>query len=182
MADLVITEKEKLVEIANAIREKSGTSDAMAFPNGFLEVVNSIGGDSAITASGTLTVAENQASGVKVVVDTGVRVINSWSGYVSDNSIFCLWINSKSLVAGSYLFLFCQGISTTDSFSYGVTPNGDIYNVNAAVTYMVGDIKWNYGETVKLIINGSTTGKYAYGLIAGVEYCWAYIFKGELGT
>lgn len=31
MADLVIAEKQKLVEIANAIREKAGTSGAMAF-------------------------------------------------------------------------------------------------------------------------------------------------------
>ena len=56
MADLVITEKEKLVEIANAIREKAGTSDAMAF-DAMSEAIAAID-KGAIYTSGTITPAE----------------------------------------------------------------------------------------------------------------------------
>lgn len=60
MADLVITEKAKLVEIANAIREKAGTSDAMAF-----DALASTIGDievGAKIATGTITPASTVRS------------------------------------------------------------------------------------------------------------------------
>ena len=42
MADLVITEKQKLVEIANAIREKVGLDDGMSFPHGFVSSIEKL--------------------------------------------------------------------------------------------------------------------------------------------
>ena len=42
MGDLVITQKENLVSIADAIREKAGIEDGMSFPDGFLEAVEGI--------------------------------------------------------------------------------------------------------------------------------------------
>lgn len=184
MADLVITEKDDLVSIANAIREKAGVEDSFAFPQGFLEALEEIGGDSMITASGTIIPAESQ-TGDSVLIDTGVVVTNNNTSYVLNNSIFCLWknetANESTTTNGSYVFLFCQGTSSSHSYSYGIRPNGSVYNINSSVTNMKGDFKWNSGQTVKLSVKGNTTGNFTYGLVAGVEYGWAWIFKGELG-
>lgn len=67
MSDLVITQKENLVSIADAIREKAGIEDSMSFPDGFLEAIAGIesGGGGGIPsnitelAGGTYTAASD---------------------------------------------------------------------------------------------------------------------------
>ena len=52
-----------LTSIANAIREKTGGSDSLAFPNGFVSAIDGIAGSSAVLVDETFTLTSNVTSG-----------------------------------------------------------------------------------------------------------------------
>lgn len=55
MADYIVTSGE-LTSVANAIREKNGTSSSLSWPNGFVSGIGSGGGGSSDFSTATLTV------------------------------------------------------------------------------------------------------------------------------
>lgn len=56
MSDLIIANKTDFIEVANAIREKAGTSDPLAFPGGFVNAVESISLGNTIIAACVVSV------------------------------------------------------------------------------------------------------------------------------
>ena len=59
MADLVIANKDDLVSIANAIREKAESTDGLVFPAGFVETIANISANSGLFVIETYTPAED---------------------------------------------------------------------------------------------------------------------------
>lgn len=57
MADLVIANKDDLVSIANAIREKAESTDGLVFPAGFVEAISAIEVGGAKFSTGSITPA-----------------------------------------------------------------------------------------------------------------------------
>lgn len=66
-----------LTIIANAIREKGGTSDTLAFPDAMAEAIaaiEAVGGDSIVAVSGTFTPTEDLTSAYTITFDEQLAV------------------------------------------------------------------------------------------------------------
>lgn len=94
-----------------------------------------------------------------------------------NKSIFLLWKNETGIANGSYIVMFCNGTSTGSSYSYGVRPSGSIYNTNQSSIMHVNLTRVNW-DRMNVTITGNTTANFTYGLVAGVEYGWGFIYKG----
>lgn len=165
-----------LKQIADAIREKGGTFDNLAFPAAMAEAIAAIeaggGGCDFFAAYGTYIPAENH-DGVSVYFDTGIKYGNQT---FNDDCTFILWKNSGyTRVNGSYEFLFRTSNNSGYSYSYGTRPNGSVYYENTSRT-MVATVDLSSNKTIQIEVKGATSANYVYGLVAGVEYKWAFIY------
>lgn len=167
-----------LKTIADAIREKAGTSDSLAFPTAMAEAIAAIeaggGGCDFFDAYGTYIPAENHDR-VIAYFDTGIPYKNQTFND-GNNCTFILWKNSGyTRVKGSYEFLFRTSNNSGYSYSYGTRPSGDVTYANNSTT-MNAKASLSSNKTIQIEVNGTTTGTYVYGLVAGVEYKWAFIY------
>lgn len=152
-------------------------SDALASLIAAIEAGGGGNAGNGKTASGTITVAQDQLSGNLVTIDTGVVVRNALNTYVALNSIFVLWKKTTEKIKGSYIVLYTHNALT---YTYGYRPNGSAYNTESSST-MKAEVKWESGESAKVNVNGDTTVNFTFGLVAGVEYGWYFEFFGETG-
>lgn len=87
-----------LTSIANAIREKAGTSDALAFPAGFAEAIaaiesgGSIIGGASPVATGKLTAAEDIITSYSLPIDKTIFLVGDedWNSDRIYNKIACI--------------------------------------------------------------------------------------------
>lgn len=94
MSELVIANKSDLVTVADAIREKAGIEDGLAFPEGFAEAIAAIeAGEipSNITeiAGGTLTMASDQRQHFAITHNMGKppSVLVLWSASTNQGNM-----------------------------------------------------------------------------------------------
>lgn len=80
MADYIVTSGE-LTSVANAIREKNGTSSSLSWPNGFVSGIGSGGGGSSDFSTAEVTVVGETQS----VIDWALR--NSYFPYVANDEL-----------------------------------------------------------------------------------------------
>lgn len=149
-----------LTSIANAIREKAGTSDALAFPAGFLEAIAAIeSGGGAKVAYGTFTVAQDYTTSgnFEVVHNLGIvpdflivslcnvglsskkyEVDTAFGRRTGTESIFSSLASQKVLYkndstsASTLNYRF--GVSTTNTNGIDVTDNNNVYIKNTNET------------------------------------------------
>ena len=166
-----------LKQIADAIREKGGTSDNLAFPTAMADAITAIeagggsgGGGGPFTAWGTYTPTENQND--LIIIDTGIAV----GGHPAMiDYIILLWRNGGSKrVNGSYEIALGRKTTSGYCYTYGITPSGSVYYGNQS-TVMVIKLDTANGNYV-LKVNGKTDTGFVYGMVAGVEYTWAFIY------
>lgn len=98
-----------LTQIANAIREKAGTSDSLAFPAAMAEAILAIeaGGGGANIVAGTYTPASTQTSRVTVTHNlgtepTGVIFAKQTSQINNNDTILFLWLTGNSAFRAQY--------------------------------------------------------------------------------
>ena len=124
MADLVITEKQNLVNLADAIREKAGLEDGMSFPAGFLEAVAGIeSGGGAEVSFGTITPASTTAT-------------LTWEhGLSKTPSFILLWLSTGS-TASSYTNTLRAYYITPNYGATGVATRYEAYVTASNINYM----------------------------------------------
>ena len=112
MANEYTVNQADLVAVANAIRERSGVSDSLVFPNGFAEAIANISGlPSGISAlaTGTYTFASDKTNAVtRITHDLGVAPHfyvfykqDKWTPSTSVKKILYTVFFNKSIKSGS---------------------------------------------------------------------------------
>ena len=98
MADLVIANKDDLVSIANAIREKAESTDGLVFPAGFVEAISGIeaGG---FFAEGEFTPANNIST--DFILDIGYPT-QSFEDWAPNGFLFFIYITTIDSINSLY--------------------------------------------------------------------------------
>lgn len=152
-----------LKTIADAIREKGGTSSALAFPGGMAEAIAAIqagGGGGGNIVYGTFTPAENIRT---LTVEHGLGKLPSFAMFfvrnatsADDNAMYC---------AG--------GITNTSYFRYAKTSSYQITiksRSNALTSETTSSNPCPIGSmTADSMVLGTVTNYY---LLGGIEYMW----------
>lgn len=121
MRDLVYANKSDLVAIADAIRTKAGTSNSLSFPQGFIDAINSINGDT------------NSTVPISFLVDMGGNLGLSsydaisgmtWSEYVLSEQNTYFSVSGESVYHQPYHMPYI--LYYDSNFSNNVKPNDDI--------------------------------------------------------
>lgn len=147
-----------LTEVANAIREKAGTSDDLDFPSGFVSAVQSISGGEdtmALFATGTLT---------EYTSDEVTEMI----GYAFARNTTLAKVNLPNWTkGGAYAFQNCSGLTSVKCTGLQVVPEACFFNCSAlervefgeALAYMGSAVFKNCSalETVIIRKNGKAT-------------------------
>ena len=126
MDDLIIAKKEDVVAVANAIREKTGSSDALTFPSGF---VNGIAG---ISSGGSNSGVET--CDIEIIIDDGY--IYTEVTYSDGESL------KKSYVAGGIKVLKNSIISigyNVGSIQASIVGIGGVSNDSDTAKFISGD-------------------------------------------
>ena len=176
MADIIVADKLDFIEVANAIREKGGTADALAFPAGFAEAIASI---DAGLIDGSKYVCGSFTPNEDIVSDYTVNHDPLTEREMNGDDIILLWTRADSTLsttggwdANTILGATCI---TYRHPSSGVE-NSSQYNyiVNSASTPVPAPGKktvfryFNYQYKSRFTIVASSTQK----LAAGKVYCW----------
>lgn len=160
-----------LTVVANAIKSKSGTTEKLSFPDGFVSAVQGIqaggGGDSSGVIGGSFTPTENVLT---IEVDVGTT-FRHFVLYTFDT------ITGQSVKASKFLLVDldmneCTGVSTNNSGSamgsvVDVGVNADENGTfaimgNSRITILENSIK----------ISGGTAGNCMAYFLVGVAYNW----------
>lgn len=149
------------------------TSDALASLIASIEAGGGGGDISPFMQIGTYIPSEDQKETVFEISNPD-RIFGIDYG---SKSIFLLWKNETKIANGSYIVMFCNGTSTGSSYSYGVRPSGSIHNSHTSDTMKVTFTRVNWNR-MNVTITGNTTANFTYGLVAGIEYGWGFIYKG----
>ena len=153
-----------LKQIADAIREKGGTTDSLAFPAAMAEAIAAIeaggGGGLPVAAYGSVILSEDQTT--EYTIETGISLANKSMVVFQKNKT-----NEK--INGSLLYTsnFGQSVIANKKISAGYRGGGtaDIYAAEGAGIKRIDD-------GTRLVIGGNATANYSYGFKAGVEYIW----------
>ena len=153
-----------LKQIADAIREKGGTSGNLAFPTAMADAIAAIesggGGGLPVAAYGSVILSEDQTTDYKI--ETGITIENKSVVVFQKNKT-----NEK--INGSLLYTSAFGLT----LSYGKKISAGYRGGGAAEIYATesAGIK-NIINQTELVIGGNATGNYSYGFKAGVVYIW----------
>lgn len=175
MAERIVQE-ESLTTVADAIRAKGGTTDALSFPTGFAAAI------AAIQAEGGGDVVLN---GLKVLSGTFTLDTDQTSGYYT---IEAGTVSKRPSVFVSFVYMKSNKPSTKDEFCYLVAAAG-VGDYRSGSTQSTGVYVYYDGT-----ISCSTTGnayiaKYDSGKLqielytnkanikAGIEYGWIFLYS-----
>lgn len=180
MAERIVQE-ESLVAVADAIRAKGGTTDALSFPTGFADAISAIqtGGGGGGIATGTFVLDEDSKT-VEITHNVGsvpkialyylesdkdcIRDVNVSSGY----AFFGYSIDGTK--NGVY---YKTGSSITSSLSLGTMATSSQYVANHASNEAVAEVLWNANDmTATLVSCGNDSGA---KFRAGNKYRWIVI-------
>lgn len=142
MANEYLVNSADLTAVADAIRTKGGTSDALAFPGGFVEALEAIQ-----AGGGDLTIGDYK-------LDFGQITPASTGGFqipfsITSKVYACVWLADSSVIAEKY--------SDTNIMVESHTPIGDR---NSEIHYYTGGVSNTVGK--------SAFGLWFYGV--GIEY------------
>lgn len=176
-----------LTTIANAIREKAGTSDALAFPAGFAEAIAGIetgGGEIAGVSkfvSGSFVLAENYTSKYTIVsdaealaplMDDGI----SWT-MVPVKSFMCLWATPKESDTdfSAYPNTVCLYASVPGKKSVGAATAKSIGKVSSSGSVSTANVTsspayMTMSSASDLVFGFNSNSNYLG--YAGTEYHW----------
>ena len=181
---------DKLTAIADAIRAKTGGTDLLAFPDGFLQAIAAIeaggGGGSAKIVTETFTVAEDTSTPFEITHNLGsipkiaicIREILSTSGLMGE-----------SYVSGELLFSYAVN-GEKKGRAYKMSGTSDSAGSSIAVAQY--SYATDFTKTDESYLNGSSIGrctettamlKPAYNsnviFAAGKPYRWILISAGD---
>lgn len=163
--------EENLTAIADAIRAKSGGSDGLVFPDGFLAALESIeaGGGGVPVTTGTITPASAATQTITHSLGEVPTYFIIWAPY---NSSAALADSIVSVCAGlnEHVFVYTS-TSTTGFNSYQKTVTVDI--TKNLATYSRNVVGGANNQTIK--VADLYDSKY---LKSGVEYRWIAIGGG----
>ena len=166
----VLVQEESLVTVADAIREKTGTTDALSFPTGFVDAVAAIqAGGGAKIETGTVVPAGTSTSITHNLGETP----NVFFWFVTDftnhnttedsGGYYVTAGSNSNTLCGGYIngISFCirAGASNSQNFRYYVWPNNldnysrKIYRLtDTLITSNTDDLAYsNMGETVRWV-------------------------------
>lgn len=119
-----IVDENSLKTVADAIREKAGTSDSLVFPTGFAEAIAGIqAGGGGGCATGTMTFANRQTSAPY----PGIVVTHNL-GYTPSNALW--FVESSESMSGSYLIGANKGVFEYISLTSYCMAKGDDSDTN----------------------------------------------------
>ena len=166
MSEYVIAEKQDLINIADAIREKAGISGGLALPEGIIEAVAGIevGGEISFT-NGKIIPSEDTAT-IEITHNLGIApdllICTTWGIGTTNGKVFIAMLTDGKL--------FQQG-ATTDLLYY-VKGGGSRNRFTAdTTTVYFPDILTT--DTATIDLSGQTSINFS----AGTSYYW-YAFAG----
>jgi hypothetical protein len=127
-----------LASVANAIRVKGGTSAQLAFPTGFVNAVNAIGGGG------------GSAENLNVRIQNGKSTPLSLRVPVYDTENMMIWTNSISITAGNTVLR-------------EILKQGNAFCISGATTLKVNNVTYNE-ENVEFSSFGSSSKNYVISL------------------
>ena len=173
-----------LTSVADAIRAKGGTSEQLAFPNGFVSAVEGIqsGGNKSV-ARGSFTLASSTATYPEIVHNLGSQKIavvivpsRSESPVVSADrraTLYLMWVNLPAFVAPQDFDFSAHNTNVTNPYSVNYSKDMLVVrstNNNDPVGEVVSWIPTSYGS-FSITDNSVVLNSGAYPLSAG-EYDW----------
>lgn len=164
-----------LTKIADAIREKAGTSDTMEFPDGFAELIAGIqAGNEALVATGSTTLAESTTN---ITAEHNLGVLPNLFMCAIDNGVHTEEHNVN------LIYYLCRDITDIDSYtavwcrtnSAGIATYAKATNDDAPVT-----VAFSKGKNVTLREVNETKARFfgyfsstsAAQFPAGGTYTW----------
>lgn len=120
----LVVDKESLVSVADAIREKGNTSESLEFPQGFVDGINAIesgGGESATPSNVVYEVKEYNDNGYIKTISYKIpsnlsqdtipnNAFRATSGSLLTSSIEEIIVNGNPTKIGNYSFNGCSGL------------------------------------------------------------------------
>lgn len=125
MADLIITEKQDLLNIANAIREKLGTVDKMSVYN-MPSLISNISGSGSSAGNGTT--GDSTSTVEPSLISTNSRVVVEFNGTLNDMN------NNEEYPSTEWFGMNFSGIKLTYGKDYLVEYNGASYWIKPSFT------------------------------------------------
>ena len=160
-----------LTSIANAIREKAGTSDALAFPAGFAEAIAAI--ESGVDL-GELFGGKVATGSVILTEDTSSNVDIAFGGVFTDIPHFLFAFEENGYSGGTTERFYCQVIACQKINDSKGTANclGTRFVINDGKKLGSSAIGWTNTVTKD---KGVISFNYAGNGKAGVQYGWIAI-------
>lgn len=138
MADYIVTSGE-LTTVANAIREKNGTSSSLSWPDGFVSGISSGGGGSSDFSTATLTVNGNFNAEADLFIAPLVEKDPN------NGDIALPLIQSGNSTYTVILYKGKSALMYMGKKSITITVSGNIETVNRGVYIITGDCTINIG-------------------------------------
>ena len=178
MANEYSVNQSDLVSVANAIRTKGGTSEALVFPAGFVSAVQAIqagGGGGVKIASGTIVLSE-PSSNVEFTHNFGeganfLTIFTSESSVNSEPGLFLLIASRRRTVIARNNSSGSKTVNINVGENSGVNSSSDVTNV---IGNKPSNIRYYniYSDDTKIYINGFMEEGMSHRLKDGVEYIW----------
>lgn len=139
MAKRVVNES-NLTSVAEAIRDKSGTTSPLAFPEGFISAIRSITpGEGGITPNGTINISTNGIHDVTSFASANVNVPTSGGGNVGYDievgSLSELHAWSKYTIGGTII----EEPVTDVQLFWKLASSSDVFEIDYADSYEIVD-------------------------------------------
>lgn len=155
-----------LTSVADAIREKGGTSESLAFPAGFVSAIGDISGGGGKIASGSIYVQSEGTS-----LDIPLEGANTYK-------YFALWLEDMYIKKPGYKVFFCV-IADMKKLRkwFGYTNNAgnaDVGNLYASEISDSGSMVIADGNKFRLYNMSGATTESTFGRFLGYcRYSWA---------
>ena len=161
-----------LSSIADTIRAKSGASDTLSFPTGFVSAISGLSTSGIKATAGTLTLAD----------DTGQYTLNHGLGEVPVLFALSLRTDVNTLTEKSNMVIGGFGYSGSSGMQYFMYTNPAYYNRAWNVFKFGIESTWFSGMTAcfcsatadSIMLAGQNT----YKLVGGATYDWIAVGSG----
>ena len=151
-----------LTSVADAIREKGGTSERLAFPSGFVSAIGNISG------GGKIVTGEVQTTSRNTYLHIPCENANSYR-------YLAVWLYPMAMQKPGYKAFFCAIVDFAEKRKwFGYTNNAgtaDVGNLYASGTAVQGSYVVNQPTYFQLNGSGETTGS-VFGYFMPGTYRW----------